>query len=119
MGISKTGVLILVNFAAAIRLKVHGGRKAASVRKAVRCALRFSRRNFGGSKAGGYAHCLIPKHRQSHAALKTAKNGERKHSQQTHSPFLYEAIQIRPTSVTNPEGPKSPLHIHKFNHNKF
>lgn len=55
-GISKVGVLILVEFAVAIRLEVrwrHGGRKAASVRKAVKCALRFGRRSFGESKAVG------------------------------------------------------------------
>lgn len=56
VGISKVGVFILVEFAVAIRLEVrwrHGGRKAASVRKAVKCALRFGRRSFGESKAVG------------------------------------------------------------------
>lgn len=52
-GIRIVGVLILVEFGGAIRLKVgwrHGGRKAASVRKAVKWALMFGRRNFGGSE---------------------------------------------------------------------
>lgn len=74
VGISKIGVLILVEFAVAIRLEVrwrHGGRKAASVRKAVKCALRFGRRNFGGSKEVGMAIILFPfpKHEERRAAL--------------------------------------------------
>lgn len=65
MGISKVGVLILVEFAVVIRLEVrwrHGGRKAASDRKAVKCALRFGRRNFGGRKVVGMAIILTISH---------------------------------------------------------
>lgn len=77
MGISKIGIMILVDFAAAIRLEVrwrHGGRKAASVRKVVWCFLRFGRRNFGGSKAVGMpiTYLISKAMEKSRAALTTA-----------------------------------------------